>query len=214
MQPTTVLLIRPATFYWTRLRATLREWPDLQIVEDVQQPEPGLRLAEKEQPDLIFMASDQADVAPVPLARDLHAASPTSQIIMIGRLLEPEEHRQLANDLAGFLQWPCVTAERLRTVVEAVRDGEVWAASMGVVRVLCEPERRRWPRGEAYPVLTEKERATLRGLTRGWTEGQIAVAEGVSRRTIEDRIFVLKEKFEVPTLFMLGMVAQRLGFVP
>jgi len=59
MQPTTVLLVRPETFYWTRLRATLREWPDLQIVEDVQQPEPGLRLAEKEQPDLIFMTSDQ-----------------------------------------------------------------------------------------------------------------------------------------------------------
>ncbi len=198
-----------------RLRATLREWPEVHIIEDIQQPELALRIAAQEHPDLIFMASDQAEVAPVSLARDLRVASATSQIIMIGHLLKPEEHRQLAAiDLAGFLQWTCVTADRLRNVVEAVRDGEVRAASKGAVRALGEPERLQGPHGQENLTLTEKERATVLGLACGQTQQQIAVSEGVSRRTIEDRIAGLKEKFDVPTTFMLGVIAARWGFVP
>jgi len=62
--------------------------------------------------------------------------------------------------------------------------------------------------------LTEKERATLLGLTRDRTQQQIADDEGISVRAIEDRIAALKHKFGVTTTFMLGVMAERLGFVP
>lgn len=215
MQPATVLLIYPATFHWTRLCATLQEWPDVHIVDDVQRRELGAQVAAREQPDLILAASDLPGVPPVPLVRALRDASPQSQITMIGKLLDPEEHRQLAGlDLAGFLQWTCVTPERLRSVIEAVRDGAVRAASTGAVRVSYLPERRRQARADTNITLTAKERATLRGLFRGRTQQQIADDEGVSVRTIEDRVAALRYKFGVTTAFMLGVMAERLGFVP
>ena len=215
MQPATVLFVHPTTFHWTKLRTTLRGWPDVHIVDGVQRRDLAGQVAAREQPDLILVASDLPGVPPVPLVSDLHHASAQSQIIMIGPLLDPEEHRQLADlDLACFLQWTCVTPERLWNVIEAVRDGMIRAGSAGAVRAAFTPERRRRARDSVSIRLTEKERATLLGLTRDRTQHQIAVDEGVSLRTIEDRVARLKEKFDVPTTFMLGVMAERLGFVP
>jgi len=215
MQPTTVLLVHPVAFYWTKLRAMLQEWPEVHIVDDVQRREPAVQIAAAEEPDLIFVASNLPGVAPVPLVRDLRHAHVQSQIIMIGKLLAPEEHRQLADlDLASFLQWTCVTPERLRNVIETVRDGTVRAASAGAVHASYILERRCQERDHMSVALTEKERATLLGLTRDRTQQQIADDEGISVRAIEDRIAALKHKFGVTTTFMLGVMAERLGFVP
>lgn len=215
MQLQTILIIRSATFNWVGLRATVESWPDMRIVDDVQQREPALQSAIREQPNFIFIASDLADVSPVAFVRELRAISPTSQVIMIGKLLEHEEHNQLAEfDLASFLQWKCVTPERLRHIVEAVRDGEVRAASIGVVRTLYSLERRRQPRGTGSPALTSKERTVLMGLIAGRTQPQIADVGGVSLRAIEERIVSLKDKFGVSSTFMLGVMAERAGLVP
>ncbi len=215
MQLQTILIIRSATFNWVGLRATVESWPDMRIVDDVQQREPAVQASAREQPDLIFVASDLVGVSPVALVRELRAVSPTSQVIMIGKLLTPEEHSQLADlDLAGFLQWKCVTPERLRLVSEAVCDGEVRAASVGVVRALHLSERRRQTRNADSPVLTSKERAVLMGLIANWTQQQIADAGGVSLRAIEERIAILKDKFGVVTTFMLGVMAERAGLIP
>jgi len=215
MQPRTILIIRSATFNWVGLRATVESWPGMRIVGDVQRREPAMQAAARDLPNLIFVASDLPGVPAVPLVGALHHASAQSQIIMIGPLLDPEEHRQLADlDLACFLQWTCVTPERLRNVAEAVRDGMVRAASAGAVHAARMSERRHQLRDERSVVLTEKERTTLLGLSHNQTQRQIADDEGVSVRTIEGRIAGLKEKLDVPTTFMLGVMAERLGFVP
>jgi len=215
MQPQTILIIRSATFNWVGLRAMVESWPDMRIVGDVQRRELAGQVAARDQPDLIFVASDLPGLPPVPLVGALHHASAQSQIIMIGPLLDPEEHRQLADlDLACFLQWTCVTPERLRNVIEAVRDGVIRAGSAGAVRAAFTPDRRCQARDSVSITLTEKERAALLGLTRDRTQHQIAADEGVSLRTIEDRVAGLKSKFDVPTTFLLGVMAERLGFVP
>jgi len=69
-------------------------------------------------------------------------------------------------------------------------------------------------RDDTSITLTEKERLTLLGLARERTQQQIADDEGVSVRTIEDRVAALKHKFGVTTTFMLGVKAERAGFVP
>ncbi len=213
MQPATVLLVHPASFHWTNVTTILQGWPEMHIVDDVPARTPAILDTAREQPDFVFVASDLIGVAPVPFVRDLLAASPTSQIIMIGRLLNPEEHQQLA-DLASFLQWNCVTAEKLRSVLDAVRDGTVRVISTEAVRVWQGPERRCQARNANALNLTSKERATILGLSNSRTQQQIADAEGVSCRAIEERIGRIKEKFDVPTLFMLGAMAERLGFIP
>jgi DNA-binding NarL/FixJ family response regulator len=210
-----VLLVSSQHFNWVGLKATVEDWPEVQIVADVQQCEAAMQVAGRERPDFIFMASDLVDVPVVPLVRDLRIVSPASQIIVIGKLLEAEAHRQLTDmDLVGFLQWKCVTAERLRHMIAAVRAGEVRVASKAVIQVLRTSERQQQAQGADSPVLTCKERAVLLGLAKGLTQQQIAEANGVSVRTVEDRIAVLEDKFDAPTMFMLGVKAERAGFVP
>jgi DNA-binding NarL/FixJ family response regulator len=99
------LLISSEHFNWVGLRTTVEEWPEVQIVADVQQYDPAMQVASRERPDFIFIASDLLNVPIVPLVRDLRTVSPASQIIVIGKLLEAEAHKQLTDmDLVGFLQ--------------------------------------------------------------------------------------------------------------
>jgi len=215
MLPTTALLVSSSNFNWVGLRATLADWPEVRVIDDVQQREPALRIMTQEHPDLILLASDLAGLRLVPLVRDLRAASPSSRIVMLGKLLDPETHRQLtALDVAAFLQWKVVTPECLRHVLAAIRTGEVYVGCKGVIQAVYAPERRRQARGADSPVLTPKLRAVLLGLVAGRTHQEIADAEGVSVGAIDHRALVLKEAFDVPTPFMLGVMAERLGFVP
>ncbi len=216
MQPATALLVHPLTLQWTKLHAVLQEWPDVDILDNVQRLEIAVQVAMRDQPDLIFVASDAPGVSAVPLVRELRHANAQSQIIMIGKVLDPEEHRQLADlDLAGFLQGTCVTPERLWNVIETVRDGIVRVGSVGAVHAVAyRPERRPRTRDDLSITLTEKERATLLGLVHDQIQQKIADDEGVSLRAIEERIATLKYKFGVATTFKLGVMAERLGFVP
>lgn len=214
MLPTTVLLACPATLTWIGFRAALQGRSAIHISADVQQATCAVRDAAREHPDVIFLASDLPCIRPVPLVRDLRSASPQSRIIMIGPLLTPEEHRQLAElGLDGFFGWECITAEKIEHVIETVRSGSMRVVSSAVVEVWQHPERRRRPRYSDKLVLTPKLRAVLVGLAASLTQQQIADAERVGLRTIEERIALLKEMFGVPTTFLLGVAAERAGFV-
>ncbi len=213
--PTTALLVSSDNFNWVGLRATLAGWLEMHVVDDVRQREPALRIAARDHPDLILVASDLAGLRLVPLVRDLRAASPLSRIVVLGKLLDPEAHRQLdALDMAAFVQWKTVTPERLWIVLAAVRAGELYVGCKGAVQALHAPERRRQARGADSPVLTPKLRAVLLGVAAARTHQEIADDEGVSLRAIDNRVVVLKKTFDAPTQFMIGVMAERLGFVP
>ncbi len=130
MQSTTALLVSSTDLNWVGLRAILAGWPEVHVIDDVQRREYALPIAAREQPDLILVAVDLAGVCVVPLVRDLHAVSPCSRIVVVGKFLEPEAHNQLDDlDVAGFVQWKTVTSERIRLVLAAVRDGKMQVVS-------------------------------------------------------------------------------------
>ncbi len=113
MQSTTALLVSSTDPNWVALRAILAGWPEVHVIDDVQQREYALAIAAREHPDLILVASDLLGVRLVPLVRDLRVVSPDSQLVVFGRPLEPEVHLQLDGlDVAGFVQWKTVTPER------------------------------------------------------------------------------------------------------
>jgi len=62
-------------------------------------------------------------------------------------------------------------------------------------------------------VLKPLDQTILKGLAEEMTQQQIAEAVGVGLRTVEDHIAILKDKLEAPTPFMLGMKAERFGFL-
>jgi len=124
MQSTAALLVSSTNFNWVGLRAILAGWPEVHVIDDVQQREYAMLITAqecsdlmlitaRERSDLILVASDLAGLRLVPLVRDLREASPCSRIVMLGKLLEPEAHGHLVDlDMAGFVQWKTVTPER------------------------------------------------------------------------------------------------------
>ncbi len=112
MQSTTALLVSSTDLNWVGLRAILADWPEVHVIDDVQQRELALPIAARERPDLILVASDLAGMRLVPLVRDLRAASPDSQIVVLGKFPEPEAYGQFVDlDVAGFAQWKTATPE-------------------------------------------------------------------------------------------------------
>ncbi len=144
MQSATALLISSTNFNWVGLRAILAGWPEVQVIDDVQRREYALPIAAREQPDLILVASDLLPgMRLVPLIRDLHMVSTCSRIVVLGKFLEPEPRLQLDGlDVDGFVQWEVVIPERIRLALAAVRAGQLYVDSAGVVQQLHSPEHR------------------------------------------------------------------------
>ncbi len=122
MQPATALLVSSTDLNWVGLRAILAGWPEVHVIDDVQQREHALPIVAREHPDLILVASDLAGLRLVPLVRDLRAASPCSRIVVLGQFLEPGTYSQLdALGVAGFVQWLASSSGRLQP-----RDSSGW----------------------------------------------------------------------------------------
>ena len=214
MQPitTTILLISSPHPNWERLRALLAKQRHAQVVGDVHRHDEAARVAAAEQPDVIIAGSDIPGVPIIALVQDLRAASPTSRIVVVGKLLDSVSHIQLTDlGVRGFLLWKDVTEETLWPLLETVQH-DVCVGSTAAVERRNALDRRRGPQKSGIS-LKHLDQAILNGLAEEMTQLQIAEATGVGLRTVEEHIAILKDKLEAPTSFMLGMKAERLGFL-
>ena len=212
MQPTTtVLLINSPHPNWERLQALLAKQRHAQVVGQVHRHDDAVCLA-AEQPDVIIAGSDIPGVPIIALVQDLRAASPTSRIVVVGKLLDSLCHKQLMNlGIRAFLLWKNVTEETLWPLLGIVQH-DICAGSMEVAERFSAADRRREPQ-KSDIVLKPLDQTILNGLAEEMTQLQIAEAAGVGLRTVEEHIAILKNKLEAPTSFMLGMKAERLGFL-
>ncbi len=211
-QPMTILLISAEHANWVGLQRVLRKQRRVHVIGEIRQREEALRGASAAQPDSIFVGSDLPGVPVVPLARELRVASPTSHLVVAGRLLTSAEHDELMTLKArGFLLWNDLDEDSVPSILGVVRRG-LYVASEAVVERLGQPERRRWPR-RGDIVLEPLERDVLRGLCAGLRQYELARVERVSITTIERTIHALCGKVGVPTTCALCAQAGRLGFI-
>ncbi len=171
-----------------------------------------MRIATVEQPDIIFVGSDVPGLPVVPLVQELRAASPTSRIVVVGKLLESADHAYLTQlGLAAFVVWKDVTEVKLRIVIEGVLN-DLRLVSIAAAERRAMLDRRRGPRMSDI-VVEPMERTVLKGLGVGLTQREIAHDLRVSETTIERMIATLRGKFGVATTSALCGQAGRLGFL-
>jgi len=213
MQPTTaVLLISSPHLNWERLRALLAKQRHTQVVGQVHRQPEAVCLAAAEQPDVIIAGSDLPGVPIVALVQDLRMASPTSRIVVVGKLLDGRDHIQLTDlGARGFLMWKDVTEETLRPLLETLRH-DICVESTAAVERRGALDRRRGPRMSDI-VVEPMERAALKGLGAGLTQREIAHDLRMSETTVERVIATLRGKFGVATTNALCGQAGRLGFL-
>jgi len=213
-QPTTtqILLISSPHLNWERLRTLLAKQRYVQIVGEGHRRDDAVRVSAAEQPDVIIAGSDIPGTPIVALVQELRAASPTSRIVVVGKLLDSLCHTQLTDlGARGFLLWKDVTEETLWPLLETVQH-DVCVESTAAVERRGATDRRRGPRASAI-VVGPVEQAVLKGLGTGLTQREIACQERVSETTIERMIATLRGKFGVATTNALCGQAGRLGFL-
>jgi len=142
----------------------------------------------------------------------LRAASPASRIVVVGKLLDSGDHVRLIHlGVLSFLLWKDISEETLWHTLEAIRH-DLCVASKAAADRCGDLDCRREPqRGDI--ALKPLDHIILKNLSKEMTQQEIAEAAGVGLRTVEEHITILKDKLEAPTPFMLGMKAERFGFL-
>jgi DNA-binding NarL/FixJ family response regulator len=212
MQLTTVLLINSLDPHWARLQAMLRKQRCVQVIGEARRRGEALQMAKDEQPEVIFAGSDLPDLPLIPLVEGVRAHSPASQIVVVGRLLSSSDHVRLIHlGVSSFLLWKDISEETLRPILEAIRH-DLRVASKAAADRCGDLDCRREPQTSDI-ALKPLDHAILNGLAKELTQQQIAEVAGAGLRTVEEHIAILKDKLEAPTPFMLGMKAERFGFL-
>jgi DNA-binding NarL/FixJ family response regulator len=116
-------------------------------------------------------------------------------------------------DIAAYLLWRDLSSEALRHCLAAVITGDVVVASQAAAAAFLAAQRRASLAFPAAVPLTAREQVVLRRLAEGLTHKEIAVAEGLSRRTVELTAARLAARLEASPPFVLGMQAARLGLL-
>jgi len=184
----------------------------MEVIGEVHQRDEIVQSATAEQPDVIFVGSDLPGLPVVPLIQEVREVSPTSRVIVVGKLLDCTDHVYLTQlGVAAFVVWKDVTEVKLRIVVEGVLN-DLRVASIAAANRRAMVDRRRGPR--MSDILVEAmERTVLKGLDEGLTQREIAHDLRVSDTTVERMITTLRGKFGVATTNALCGKAGRLGFL-
>jgi DNA-binding NarL/FixJ family response regulator len=215
MQRRPVLLIPSDDCGWAGVRLALAAWPDLRVIGEATTAAHGVELALLLQPDIIIAAAELEGTAMLPLLSELHrTACARSTIILLASQPRPADPAAIERvEIAGYLLWSDLSTEALRYCLAAVITGDVVVISQAVATALL-AERQRGSGAHSEPVpLTARKRMVLRCLAEGRTHKEIAVAEGLSPRTVERTVARLEQKLGAPTQFVLGMKAAQLGLL-
>jgi len=184
----------------------------IQIIGEAQRREEAVRIAAAEQPDIIFVGSDLPSLPVVPLVQELREVSPTSRVVVVGKLLDSADHVYLTQlGVAAFVVWKDVTEVKLRVVIEGVLN-DLRVASVAAADRCALVDRRCGLRMSDI-VVEAMELTVLKGLGTGLTQREIAHDLRVSETTVERMISTLRGKFGVATTNALCGQAGRLGFL-
>lgn len=215
MQPTTILLISSPHASWVRLQTMLRKHRYLHVIGEACQHDDALRIAVAEQPDVIITGSDLPNIPVVSLVEAVRTGSPTSRIVVVGKLLERGEHVRLTElGVGSFLLWEDVTVDTIGRVIADVRAGLRVASDAAAERTIIHPPPERWRKPHGCDiVLTDEERIALNGKVMGLVEREVAVELHVSVPTVERILRGLRDKLGVATTCALCAKAVHLGLV-
>jgi len=212
MQPTTILLISSSYVHWVDLQVMLCKLRHVHVIGEAQRREEAMRIAAAEQPDIIFVGSDLPGLPVVPLVQEVREMSPTSRVVVVGKLLDSADHTSLMQlGVAAFVVWKDVSDVKLRIVIEGVLN-DLRVASIAAADRRAMMDRRRGPRMSDI-VVDAMERTVLKGLDAGLIQREIAHDLRVSETTVERMIATLRGKFGVATTNALCGQAGRLGFL-
>jgi DNA-binding NarL/FixJ family response regulator len=216
MDRSTLLLMAPDTVRWAGVRALLQGASDVCVLADLEgvADAQALRASEVEPPQVILGASELGRGTTLPVLMDLRRRWPQAGVLL---LTDYEQRSHLTGFLrlprTGCIHWKDLTASVLLHSLLALSSGSVTIVSDAVHGAIS-PQ----PAGTVHGVeqilpVSPRGMDVLNDLAEGHTEDQIALRRGLSRRTVQRTISDLQARLGAPSLFALGLAAERYGLL-
>lgn len=135
---TSVLLITSPDRRWEQLHAELQTPQGVQLVGYRQRAAEAVPLARLLCPDVILLTSDPVDAPLAPLTRDLHIATPSSKIVLVGAMRLDAGTLATLSELpvSGYVMWEDLTAAIVSSWVNIMGAGNLVVGSRTIISEL------------------------------------------------------------------------------
>ncbi len=177
------------------LRAALREDGRIEVAGEAATGQAGVQLASELQPDVVIMERTLPDMEGVEAIRQIKAEAPRTCVLIFASAWGGLQVRAaLRAGASGYVPKHCPLGE-VRTAVLRVAAGHraLHPAILESLHPLAESS----PLVQSLDLLSEREREVLAYLAGGATSKEIALALGVSPKTVENHRSRILDKLGV-----------------
>lgn len=192
------------------IRDLLDQSVGITVIAEAQNGEEALALCQQENPDVLLLDMEMPDLNGVEVVEKLRESRPEVRILGLSSYDDREYISQLLSlGASGYL----VKEEVPDTIVEAVRGvarGETGWVSRKVAAKLSQILR---DEKDGSRDFTPREMDVLRLLTDGKTNGEIALALGISEKTVEKHMDAIFRKMGVNSRVEAAVIAVRENYV-
>lgn len=190
------------------LVASLEDDPEFRVVGAVGSAEEAVALAASARPDVVLLDLELPGAGGLEAIPRLTAAHPAVRILVLTAY--DTDERVLGAVRAGARGYLLKGAslEEISRAVRAVHAGESYLDPRIASKVMAQLH----PRSRAA-VLTERERAVLRLVAGGRSSKQIALALGISERTVKFHVTSILNKLGADTRAQAVALAARRGLL-
>jgi two-component system, NarL family, nitrate/nitrite response regulator NarL len=201
-KPIRILLIDDHTIIREGLRDLITSREGMVVVGDAGTSHDALKVATREQPDVIVLDLDLGDESGLALLPELlDAVKETSVIILTGTRDVEQRDRAIELGAKGVVLKESGAVELLSAIEKIHRTGEYWLEHGATKRLL---DRRRTPeRAEAHPEaakiasLTPTERELITYIGEGMDNRQIANRMHIAESTVRNNLTRIYDKLEI-----------------
>ncbi|HLK49504.1 MAG TPA: response regulator transcription factor [Bryobacteraceae bacterium] len=210
-----ILIVDDHPFLRTGLRHVLEEHSEFQIVGEASDGWEGVRLAEKERPDVAILDIGMPNLNGIDAAQHIRESAPGTSIIMLS-VHSDESYvlRALKAGARAYLLKQSAEAD-LIAAVKAVSQGKSFF-SPAVSQMLLDDYMRQLRERDVedtYELLTMREREILQLVAEGKSNKEIANVLHLSPYTVETHRANLMEKLNLHSVPELILYAVRKGVI-
>jgi DNA-binding NarL/FixJ family response regulator len=194
---TSVLIVDDHPLVRQGLQAVLGSAADLTVVAEASDGTEAVRLAKELGPDVVLMDLQMPGMHGIDATREIVAALPTAAVLVL--TMFEDDDMVFSAVSAGAMGYLLKGADG-SDIVTAVRAA---GAGQAVFGAALAHRLRSWfasppaTAAEAFPQLTERERAILDGVAAGLTNAQIGEREFLSAKTVANNVSNILTKLQL-----------------